>query len=155
MKKFKFRLQPVLKFRQQQEEQKKRVVGSILSQMNKFQNEALEMDKAIQQQRRELKKYIHQTVDLKWISHYHGYVTNMQRSIGIKINEVKKLQNNLTEARRDLAEAARQTRIIEKLKEKMKNRYLHNLHHREIVQQDEISTNNFLRTNRFSTPDQR
>jgi len=43
MKKFRFRLQPLLRLRKQQEDQKKRVVGALLTQINDLQKQALEL----------------------------------------------------------------------------------------------------------------
>ena len=47
MKKYKFRLDPVLKLRRQVEDQKKRAVGLLMTEINDLQNQALEMNNAI------------------------------------------------------------------------------------------------------------
>ena len=143
MKKFEFRLQTVLKLRRQQEDQKKRVVGSFLAEINGLQREAVGMAQAISEQSQVLQQHIQGTVDIDWITYYHGYVANLQRSIGEKIKEVAKVQQKLIQARRELTEAARQTRILEKLKEKLMERHNRQLKKMEAREIDEIGNQLF------------
>ena len=146
MKKFRFRLQPVLKLREQQEEQKQRAVGVLQSEIAEQQRQALVMAEVVKEQGQILKDHFSQgNVDVNWISYYQGYVSNMQRSIAEKINTVGQVQKKLAQARSELAEAAKQTKIIEKLKEKRKTRYDKQLQRQETFEQDELATNMFYR----------
>ncbi|MCK4628817.1 MAG: flagellar export protein FliJ [Sedimentisphaerales bacterium] len=143
MKKFEFRLQTVLKLRQQQEDQKKRVVGSFLAEINELQREAVEMAQAVSEQGQVLQRYINGDVDVNWITYYHGYVTNMRRSISEKIEEVARVQQKLIQARQELTEAARKTRILEKFKEKLMERHDRQLKKIEAREMDEIGNQLF------------
>jgi flagellar FliJ protein len=146
MKKFSFRLQPVLKLREQQEEQKKRVVGVLQNEIAEQQRQALAMAQVVKEQGQILKDHFSRgNVDVNWISYYQGYVSNMQRKIAEKINNVAHVQKKLIKARVELAEAAKQTKIIEKLKEKRKQRYDKQLQRQEIFGQDELANNMFYR----------
>jgi len=139
MKKFNFRLEPILKLRKQQEDQKKRAVGDLLAEINALQRQALEMADAIRRQDRALRQNVRGTVDINWIAYYQGYVTHLRQSISQKIDEVAQIQKKLVQARHELTEAARQTKILEKLKEKRKQRYEKELRRREIGELDEIA----------------
>ena len=146
MKKFSFRLQPVLKLREQQEEQKKRAVGILQNEIAEQQRQALAMAEVVKEQGQILKDHFFRgNVDVNWISYYQGYVSNMQRNIAEKINNVAQVQKKLVKARAELAEAAKQTKIIEKLKEKRKQRYDKQLQRRETFEQDELANNMFYR----------
>ena len=100
MKKFKFRLETLLKLRQQDEDEKKKAVGQLLSEIHEQQREALEMDAQLQQEGDLLKEqYLQGNVDLDWVSHYRGFVTSVQNAINKRIGNVTKIQGNLNLAR--------------------------------------------------------
>jgi len=101
------------------------------------------MAQAISEQSQVLQQHIQGAVDIDWITYYHGYVANLQRSIAEKINEVAKVQQKLIQARRELTEAARQTRILEKLKEKLMERHDRQLKKMEAREIDEIGNQLF------------
>jgi len=147
MKQFRFRLQPLLKLRKQQEDQKKRVVAAMLTQIHDLQRQALELAEAIKTEGKILKQqYVQGNVDLNWVSHYRGYVTSVQRAIAERIQTVTKIQNNLHQARRQLAEAAKQTKILEKLKERKQKQYEREWQRKENRQLDEIASRAFIRS---------
>ena len=147
MKQFRFRLQPLLRLRKQQEDQKKRAVGALLSQIHDLQRQALELAEAIKAEGDTLKQqYIQGNVDLNWVSHYRRYVTSVQRAIAERIQTATNIQEKLHQARRDLAEAAKQTKILEKLKERQQNQYEREWRRKENLELDEIGTKVFLRS---------
>ncbi len=150
MKKFQFRLQTILKLRRQQEDQKKRDVGLLVSQINEYQRQALEMAQIIKEQGYILKEHIQGDVDVSWIAGYQGYINYLRQSIAEKINSVTQVQPQLNQARRALAEAAKQTKILEKLEEKLRNRHEERLKKMEAREIDEIGNNAFLRSRRLA-----
>ena len=147
MKQFRFRLQPLLRLRKQQEDQKKRAVGALLSQIHDLQRQALELAEAIKAEGETLKQQYEQgNVDLNWVSHYRRYVTSVQRAIAERIQTATNVQEKLHQARRDLAEAAKQTKILEKLKERQQKQYEREWQRNENRELDEIGTKVFLRS---------
>ena len=147
MKKFRFRLQPLLRLRKQQEDQKKRAVGAMLTQILDLQRQALELAEAIKAEGETLKQqYVQGNVDLNWVSHYRRYVTSVQRAIAERIQAATSIQEKLHQARRKLAEAAKQTKILEKLKEKQQKQYEREWQRKENRQLDEIGTKVFIRS---------
>lgn len=150
MKKFRFRLETVLKLRRLAEDEKKRVVGELLSEIHRRQQEAVELDASASAIGRQLKERNGAgRIDLTWLGNYESYVSHVRGSIAEIIESVVELQQKLTGARQELAEAAKGARIIEKLKEKRKEQYDDHLSRAEAREQDEVATKNFIRS-RFS-----
>ena len=146
MKKFKFRLEPVLKLKRQAEENKKRVVGQLTAEINNLQQQALDTNQLIIEQGNVLKQKLSGgVVDTGWISYYQGYVTDMRREIARKIQEVTEIQKKLHYARIELANAAKETKMLEKLKEKQHKEYIEAIELREKKELDEIGSQLFIR----------
>jgi len=146
MKKFKFRLENLLRLRRQEEDQRKQEVGLLMSAIQKQQQQALEMAAAIQQEGQRLKQhYMDGTVDLDWVGHYRLYVMHLQQAINERIKTVGAIQDKLKLARQELVKASQQTRILEKLKERRKERYDRESQRMATQQQDEISNSVFVR----------
>jgi flagellar protein FliJ len=147
MKKFSFRLETVLKLRRLAEDEKQRAVGQLLSEIHDCQQQAVKLDLAARAAGSELKER-NQTgrIDLTWMGNYQSYVGHLRAGIAERIDMVAQLQQRLTEARQELAEAAKQTKILEKLKEKRKQRYDSEIKRAETREQDDIASRNFLRS---------
>ena len=142
MKKFRYRLQPVLKLRQQQEQQKKRAVGILIAQINEQQQQALAFQKILLQEGQKVRQlYVQEHVDVDWISHYRRYVMSVHQAIKHRIDNVARIQQRLAQARQELSQAAKQTKILEKLREKKKKRFDWERKRAENYQQDEITAN--------------
>ena len=145
MKKFKFRLEPVLKLKKQAEDDKKRIVGELQAKISLQQQQALEINQNILQQGAELKKMFQQgNVDTGWIAYYQGYVTDMRLAIARKIQSVTEIQKQLINARSELAQAAKETKTLEKLKEKQYQKYKKHLENLEKKELDEVANQVFL-----------
>ena len=146
MKKFRFRLQPVLRLRQQQQDQKKRRVAELIDQVNTEQNHALALAQGMQTEGETLKQqYLAGKIDLAWVAQYRRFVTATQQAINERIRRVGVIQHDLQRARLDLSEAAKQTKILEKLREKQKKRYQAALDRIEVSQIDDIATRAYTR----------
>ncbi len=139
-KQFKFRLEPILRLRQMKEDDKKRGVGELVAEINQYQQEALDMATQIRQEGQTLTGRLQGEVDVNYIAHYHRYVRNLQYCIQKKIANVGEVQQKLAPAREALAEASRQTKILEKLKAKKKKQYMDEFRHQENRELDEIAT---------------
>lgn len=146
MKKFRFRLQPVLRLRQQQQDQKKRRVAELIDQVNAEQSHALTLAQGMQAEGETLKKqYLAGKVNLAWVAQYRRFVTATQQAINERIRRVGVIQGDLQRARLDLSQAAKQTKILEKLREKQQKRHKEALDRIEISQIDDITTGTYTR----------
>ncbi len=146
MKKFEFRLEPVLRLKKQAEDEKKRAVGLLMAEINSQQQQALEINQTIIQQGDILKNKLSSgQVDTGWIAYYQRYVTDMRAEIARKIQNVTEIQKKLHLARRALAEAAKETKMLEKLKEKQYKEYIGHIEKLEKKELDEIGSQMFIR----------
>lgn len=147
MKQFKFRLESLLKLRQQAEDEKKRAVGALLAEIHEQQRQALEMDTQLQKEGDLLKEqHLQGTIDLDWVGHYRSYVTHVQEAINQRIANVMKVQGKLSHARNELAQASKEKKILEKLKEKKQQRFQKQLQRQDVRATDEIAAQLYLRT---------
>ena len=144
MKKFRFRLEPLLKLRKRHEDEKKRVVGAFMADISRHQQRALEMAHDLRQQGQAMTQGLRGNIKIDRIGHYQRYVSYTRYAITKEIETVEQIQRRLQSARQELVEAARQRRILEKLKERRKERHETELQRRETRQQDEIAASRFL-----------
>lgn len=144
MKTFRFRLETLLRMRKHKEDLKKRIVGDLMNQINLQQQQALQLAAAMKKEGRLLKRQFESRhVDLGWVQHYRSYVTATQKAIQKRIETVSRIQQQLNLARQELAQAARQTRILSKLKERRRTEYDTELRRTETRDLDEVSQNIF------------
>ena len=149
MKPFNFRLEPLLRLRRQTEEQKKRAVADLIARINHQQQQALQLDAELKRQGELLKQKVAQgSVDLQWIAFYRTFVVQTRKAISVHVQRVAGIQQRLTQARAELAHAAQQCKILEKLREKRKQRYQLQQKRVDANMQDEVAANIFLRKNR-------
>lgn len=112
------------------------------------------MAEAIRGQGEQLKQqYRRGTVDLEWVAHYRRYVCHMQNAIQQRIGLVTQVQQKLHGARQEVVQAARQTKILETLRDKQKRRYERQVQKTEARQVDEIAGQGHQRTCREGSAD--
>ena len=144
MKKFKFRLETLLKLKQTEEDRKKRAVGTLVAEINRHQEEALQLGQVLHKEGRMLKEQ-HKagTIDLQRVSHYRSYVSSVHQAIGKRLDSIAGIQGNLSKARSELRAAATETKTLETIKERQAKRYNRRLQKLEVAGQDEISANQY------------
>jgi flagellar protein FliJ len=144
-RRFQFRFETMLKIRQQREDQHKRIVGERLAQIAEIREELSRLEqltgqgihsvRAIQQVGRiDLQQVMAQR---GWVAHLHKATLEAQARIGA-------LEARLAQERAALAEAAKQRRILEKLKERQEER--HRLEEQRVDMQatDDLTTTRFV-----------
>jgi len=145
MKKFKFRMETILKLKKQQEDEKKRVVGMLVADINKQQQQAIELSGSLRQEGQKIKQqYLDNNVDLEEVASYQKYVTQVQRAIQQRIANVSEIQKKLNIAREEFLEKVKETKILEKLKEKKQSEYQAQISRLERITEDDIAMKVFL-----------
>ena len=140
MKRFSFRLESVLRLRQQREQQQKSIVGGLMSQINEQQRRAVALKTGLLEEGRQLKeRYLQNEVDLDLVGYYYRYATQVGQAIHRRIERVGQIQKELSKARGGLVEAARERKVLEKLKERQKGRYELRARRLEQFEQDEVA----------------
>jgi flagellar FliJ protein len=146
MKKFKFRMETILKLKKQKEDEKKRLVGLLVAEKSEYERQAIEMSNALRLEGKKLKQhYLDNHVDLDEISSYQKYVIQIQQGVQQRMFNVTEVQKKLSIARQEFTIIAKETKILEKLKEKKLLRYKLDLRRLELIEEDDVATKVFLR----------
>lgn len=140
MKKFKFRLNTVLKVKQKKEDSlKTELVGlkKILeletSRLNKLKNDKLACQK-------ELKQLRSKDIDINKLALYEYYLEALKQKIANQTSRVEGCKVAVGEKKAELLEASKEKKAVEKLHDKRYSEYLSDVQSAEQKIFDEIST---------------
>ena len=136
---FKFRMESLLKMRKLKQEMFERKLSKILAELMHYQNQLESIERQlslhydqIRSQNAEQEINIDSAIaDRRYLNHLHTLRLSHRQMIG-KINEDVNL------ARKQLAEAKKQTDIMKKLKEHMYKKFLAEMNKQEIKENDDI-----------------
>jgi flagellar protein FliJ len=144
-KRFRFRFETMLKIRRQREDQHKRVVAERLGEIRQVQqelerverltNEGLDTIRAVQQFGR---------IDMQQAMAQRGWVTHLHKTALNAEAQLRGLEARLAQERAALAEAAKQRRIIEKLKERQLSRHRIEEQRIETLMTDDLTTTRYV-----------
>jgi flagellar FliJ protein len=124
MPKFVFQLEGVLRHRKTLEEQRQRELGVAQTELSKMQAELRSMDEAAKGVSTDVRdNRLTGTLDMAFLAAHRRYVLAMQRKAVALAQRMALQQQAVDAARRQLAEAAKQRKIIEKLRERQFERW--------------------------------
>jgi len=140
MAKFVFQLDGVLRHRTNVEHQRKRELAVIQTQMTVLDNELRAVDASVRSSEEDLRKNrLVGKLDLAFLGAHRRYAFAMQRkAIGIA-EKMAAIQVQVDRAKRNLAEASKQRKILEKLRERLYARWREALERRDVAEMDEIA----------------
>ncbi|NLX13314.1 MAG: flagellar export protein FliJ [Phycisphaerales bacterium] len=144
-KRFVFRLETLLKIRQQREEWQQRIVAGRLRQIQETRRRIADLEQrmhagqeAVRDSQRRGRIDLQQAMHYRhWIGHLHKNVLETQSHLGY-------LEAELVRERAALSEAAKQRKILDKLKERQWQRHLRGEDRREVNEADELATVRFV-----------
>jgi flagellar protein FliJ len=139
MARFVFNLEAVLKQRKHIEQARQRDLAVVQAQMTALQNELKSMNDTVQTATEDMRRH-HLTgkLDLGFLAAHRRFTIAMQRKAMTLVQKIALVQRQVDEARQALADAAKDRKAIEKLKEKQHQQWLADLHRKEAEQMDEI-----------------
>lgn len=148
-KRFSFRLETVLRLRKRKEDQKKRVVAERLREISNLQDCLMSLNEQIASEIRKTRERAgHAHIDVPEMSQRRFWISHLQRSAGRTESRIRESKEQLTLDRKALAEAAKEYRVIEKLREKQFQKHGEELQRLEILEADEMAINRYLRQRR-------
>ena len=119
MAKFVFQLEGVLRHREQVEKQRMRAVAEIQSEMNALESQLRSLDASVQDAARNAREnHLVGVLDLSFLTAHRRFVNSSQRQAMDLVQQMAKVRTHLQDAQKQLLDAAKQKKIIEKLKEK-------------------------------------
>jgi flagellar FliJ protein len=140
MARFIFQLDPVLRHRETMEQQRQRELALVEGELARMDAELRAIDaaaKGVSAEVRESK--LTGTLDMAFIAAHRRYVLAMQRKAVALAQRMATQQQLVDSARKALAEAAKQRKILEKLRERQHDRWKAAQQRREMADLDDVS----------------
>src|SRR4051794_20978191 len=124
MAKFVFKLEPLLKQRKREEQEKQRELASRELVLVELQNELKRLDESLKSAAEDLRNnHLTGAIDLSYLAAHRRFLGAMQRQGMSVVQKIATAQAHVDDARRKLAEAAKQRKVIERLREKQLMRW--------------------------------
>ena len=141
MAKFTFQLQGVLQHRERLEREKQREFALAQAERVRIQNELKMLDESVQRATDDLRRnHLTGKIDLSFLTAHRRFILSTQRRGVALIETLNTAQKAVDTARHALAEAAKQKKILEKLKERQYQRWVEEQARKEASQFDEMTT---------------
>jgi flagellar FliJ protein len=139
MAKFAFQLEGVLRHRTNIEHQRKRELAVIQGQMTALDAELRALDASVRSSESDLRtNRLMGKIDLAFLGAYRRYSIAMQRKAMGIAQKMAAVQVQIDQAKRNLAEAAKRKKVLEKLRERQLARWREELARRDAAEMDEI-----------------
>lgn len=139
MAKFRFNLEGVLKHRKFQEQQKQRSLSIVQGQMTVLKNELQALNDTVQKSTDDLRtNRLVGRLDMGFIAAHRRFLIGVSTKAGEIMQKIARLQVQVEAAQKELAEAAKQRKIIEKLRERQYERWKRELDAKELAALDEV-----------------
>ena len=140
MSKFVFKFDGVLRQREHVETQRQRELAIVQQEMTGLQVELRALTDAVQASTADLRdNHLTGRLDLNFLAAHRRFTLAMARKGAALVQQIAGVQKRLDVAQAALAEAAKQRKIIEKLREKSFERWKADLARKEMMETDEIS----------------
>ena len=139
MPRFKFQLAGVLEHRKNIEEEKQRALAAVLSEMQRLKNELVELDQVARGAVSDLRENrLTGHLDMSFLAAHRRFTGSVQRKALAIAQKMALVQRQIDEARAALAAAAKDRKIIEKLRERQLERWQLQQHRQEADELDDI-----------------
>ena len=141
MAQFRFQLEGVLEHRERIEKDRQRELAVAQAEMVRLDGELQGLNREIQQSTTDVRDHhLVGRLDMNYLAAHRRYMIGMQRRVLAAAQKIAAQQQLVDTARRALAEASKQKKILEKLREKQHQRWSEALARREAGALDELTT---------------
>jgi flagellar FliJ protein len=138
MPRFVFTLESVLRHRTFAEQERLRDLAVAQSEMTRLQAELKALNDSMRDSAREMKaNHLTGTLDVNYLAAHRRYTVATQRQGLLLAQEMARQQRKVDDAQRLLAEAAKERKVIEKLKERQFERWKQDAARKELAETDE------------------
>lgn len=139
MAKFVFKLQGVLRQREHAEQEKMRALAQCLKREADCQAEIATLNDAVQKSNDDMRaNHLIGVLNMSFITAHRRFMLAMHRQGASLVQKLALAQQRVTEARLALAEAAKQRKVLEKLRDKQHERWRAEIAAKEARDLDEI-----------------
>ena len=147
MASFTFQLDPVLQQRKLVEEQRQRELATVQAEYAELEARLRALDQEVRTSEADLRSNrLTGRLDLSFLAAHRRFTIAMQRRAVALAQQMAAVRKRVDDARAALAEAAKQRKILEKLREKRKAQWSEEINRKELAALDEISARIGYRT---------
>lgn len=140
-KAFRFRLAPILKLRAAREDERKRVVAATLREMTEItQSKARVLEQIVEQVNEMRRAQWVGRIEPGQVARHRFWLSHLQRSTLESDGVLRTLQARLAQERAELAETAKQRKILSTLEERQRESFRRTRDRAEQREMDEIAT---------------
>ena len=148
-KRFSFPLEAVLKVRKQHQDEKKRTVAERLREVSRLQSNLMSLNEQIaSESRKTCDNAVHAHLDVSEMSRRRFWISHLQRGLLETEFQIRALERQLDKDRQVLAEATKECKVVEKLKERKFEEYSEEMQRQETLEADELAINRYLQQRR-------
>lgn len=152
-KRFTFRFETMLRIRLQREDEQKRIVADRLREITEVQNHMISLDKQIRDELQSIRVGRQPgTIEMQQVIRHRQWLGCLHKGVLEAQAKMRFLEAELARERVDLAEAAKQRRILEKLKERQRDQYRNEQDRLESLAADDLTTVRFVFDHQVGAP---
>jgi len=140
MARFVFKLDAVLRHRKAIEQEKLRLYAAALAAFKELEDQLKELNLTMRQTNDDiLQNHLLGKLDIGFITAHRRFLLGMQRKAASLAASMATAQKQVDAARAVLAEAAKQRKVMEKLREKQEQRWKEEVSRKEMIAADEVA----------------
>ena len=140
MARFEFQLEGVLRHRQRVEKERMRDLALAQTEMSRLEAELNALNLEVRQSTGDVRDRLVGRLDMTYLAAHRRYMLGMQRKAVALAQKMAAQQRLVDDARKALTEAAKQRKILEKLRERQQQRWAADQALREAHDLDELTT---------------
>lgn len=139
MARFVFSLESVLRQRKHAEQERLRDLAIVQTEMTRLQNELKALNDSIQSSAADMKaNHLTGSLDVAYLAAHRRYSVAMQRRGFSLVQDMARQQRKVDDAQRLLADAAKERKVVEKLRERQLERWKSEIGRKELAEADEV-----------------
>ncbi len=140
MKKFKFRLEPILRLKEHREKEKQKIHAAALQQVTNQERSLEDIRNMRSSQQGDMRDHLEGRLNINRLISYNRYFAKLNRDELTGKELLRAFNKNAEDKRLDLVEATKQRRIYEKLRERHRTRHDKGQNLQIQKEQDEIAS---------------
>jgi len=144
-KRFTFRFETLLKIRRQREDEQKRVVAARIREIQAVRRQMAALERQIHDELEAIRRgQMPGTIDMQQVVRHRYWLGRLHKGVLDAQGRLRYLEAQLAQERAALAEAVKQRRILEKLKQRLHERHRAEQQRLETRQADDMSSIRFV-----------
>lgn len=141
---YKFRLETLLRLRQQREDEKKRVVASRLRKIRTLEQHKQVLETRIAQQTEVIRDLlVQERMDVDELKAGRHWMIRLRRGVLEADGALASNRAILAQERADLANARKETKVLERLKERQQEAFVAEIERQDRIEADDLNVTRF------------